>query len=107
MGKEVWIGVCVLKAISDHAKLQSSLLQQFFEMVLEGRETSDAFPPVCPADCISSDTVVIESMESASHTHTAFTFGHIKEIGKVGTEGLVFKEGSFSVGVCVETFLVA
>ena len=77
MGEKTWIGVSVLKAVSDHAKLQSSLFQQFFEMVLEGRETSDTFPPICPTNGISSDTVVIESVKSASHTHTTFTFSHI------------------------------
>ena len=67
----------VLKAISDHAKFHSSLLEQFFKMILEGRETSDTFPPICPANGISSDTVVVESMKSTSHTHTTFTFSHI------------------------------
>ena len=97
----------ILEMISDHAEFQSSLLEQFFEMVLEGCETSDTFPPVRPSDGISSDTVVVESMKSASHTHATFTFSHIQKIGKVGTEGLVFEERSFNVGVCVETFLMA
>jgi len=76
-------------------------------MELESRKTGDTFPPIRPLNGISSDTVVIESMKSTSHTHTAFTFGHIQEIGKVGTEGLVFEKGSFGVRVCVEAFPVA
>ena len=97
----------ILKAISDHAKFHPSLLEQFFEMILKGRETGDTLPPICPSDCISSDTIVVESMKSASHTHTTFTFSHIEKIGKVGTKGLVVEEGSFCVRVCVETFLVS
>jgi len=64
-------------------------------MVLESHKTGDAFPPIHPLDRISSNTVVVKSMESTSHSHTAFTFSHIKEIGKVGAEGLVFEKGSF------------
>ena len=97
----------ILKAISDHAKFHPSLLEQFFKMIFEGRETSDALSPIRPSDCISSDTIVIKSMESVSHSHTAFTFSHIQEIGKVGTEGLVFERRSFDIGVCIEAFLVA
>jgi len=99
--------VSVLKAISDHAKFHLSLLEQFFEMILKSHETSDTLPPIRPSDCISSDTVVVESMKSASHTHTTFTFSHIKKIGKVGTKGLVFEEGSFNIGVCIKAFLVS
>ena len=97
----------ILKVISDHAELHSSLLEQFFEMILKGREASDTLPPIRPSDCISSDAVVVKSMESASHTHTAFTFSHIEKIGKVGTKGLVFEEGSFNIGVCIKAFLVS
>ena len=97
----------VLKVISDHAKFHPSLLEQFFEMILKGHETSDTLPPICPSDCISSDTIIVKSMESTSHTHTTFTFSHIEKIGKVGTQGLVFKEGSFNVGVCIEMFLIS
>ena len=67
----------ILETISDHAKFHPSLLEQLFEMILEGCETSDTFPPIRPSNGISSDTVVIESMKSTSHTHTTFTFGHI------------------------------
>jgi len=69
--------VGILEMISDHAKFHPSLFEQLFEMILEGRETSDTFSPVHPSDGISSDTIVVKSMESTSHTHTTFTFGHI------------------------------
>jgi len=69
--------VGILETISDHAKFHASLLKQFFEMIFEGCETGDTFPPIRPSDGISSDTVVVKSMKSTSHTHTTFTFSHI------------------------------
>jgi len=85
MRQETRIGVGILETISDHAKFHPSLLEQFFEMIFEAVRLVIHFSNR-PSDGISSDTAVVKSMESASHSHTTFTFSHIQEIGKVGTK---------------------
>jgi len=67
----------VLETIRNHLKFHTSLLQQFSKVAFQGREARDAFGPVCPACEISSNTLVIESMESTGHAHAAVTFSHI------------------------------